>query len=100
MALQYDNRDKMKATDRILVLKIIDGTKPKTTTGLIDPDLFKGNNRLHVVKEPDTNFWYFKQDKGILAPALRQKFTTFLYAKEYATNYFKTRNIEVKEVID
>lgn len=91
---------KMRNTDRVLKLKVKEGEKAKNSTGMVDTRLFSGSNRLHVVKEPETNFWYFKQDYGNIPPALRQKFTTFLYAKEHATNYFKTRNIEVTEVID
>lgn len=91
---------KMKATDRILKLKVMEGEKAKNSTGMVDSRLFSGDNRLHVVKEPDTNFWYFKQDSGNTPPALKQKFTSFQYAKEHAVNYFKTRNVEVTEVID
>lgn len=100
MGIGYDNRDKMKLTDRILVLKVMDDKKPKSSTGMVDSRLFNGGAELHCVKEEDTNLWYFKMSGSHLPTPLRQKFTTFSLAKEHAANYFKNRNLEISKVIE
>lgn len=90
---------KERSSDRILMLKPIGG-KPVSSTGLVDPRLFKGENRLHLTMEPQTSIWYFKYDQGGLPEPLKQRFTSFRIAKEYATDYFKKRNVEITEVIE
>lgn len=92
---------KMMVDDRQLILKPIDGTKSKSSTGLIDPGLFDGTNTLHVKKDSGSNLWYFKYDRGGLPPVLKdQMFTGFKAAYKYAEDYFRKRNVEIKEVLD
>lgn len=91
---------KIKKDDRILVLKQREGVKTLSSTGLVDSRLFTGENNLHVIKEINSNNWYFKYDSGGLPEALKQKFTTFGIAYAYAKKYFEKRNIYITEVID
>lgn len=89
-----------RSTDRILVMEIIDGKAPKSSTGNVDTRIFTGENRLHAVRDPETCFWYFKYDKGGVPEALKCKFTSFKDLRKLAETYFKSRNIKITEVID
>jgi hypothetical protein len=91
---------KMRSKDRVLVLSIMDDKKPKSSTGMVDTSLFTGGNKLHAKMEDETCFWYLKYDNGILPQPLKVKFTSFPQLKRHAEEYFKNRNIEIKEVID
>lgn len=91
---------KMASTDRVLVLAPVEGAKTLSSKGLTDNRLFTGDNKLHVVREEDTGFWYFKMDKGGLPPHLdERRFTGYSAALKYTKDYYKTRNVEIKEVI-
>lgn len=92
--------DKNKSSDRILVLETIDGNAPKNSIGNTDNRLFTGGNQLHAIMDPQTCFWRLKYEKGILPGAFQDTFTSFNLLKRHVDNYFKTRNIRVKEVID
>ena len=85
--------------DRVLVLKVIDGKKPKSSTGIIDPRLFSGENNLHAIKDKQLSLWALTYDSGILPPALQQRFTSFNALFKYAKEYLGNRNIEIKEVV-
>lgn len=91
---------KMRSADRVLVLSIIDGKEARGSTGLVDTNLFTGTNQLHAKMDPQTSFWYFQYEKGILPEPLKQKFTSFKVLKKHAEEYFKKRNIEIKEIKD
>lgn len=91
---------KERKTDRILVLKIKDGEKPKSSTGLIDPRLFKGDNRLHAKLNLRSRLWSLHYDKGSVPPALAMQFTTFDTLMRTAKQYFENRNIEIEKVLD
>lgn len=97
-----DQRDnpKIKSDTRVFKLEVIDGKKPKSSTGLIDPRVFSGENNFSAVKDPRTNIWAFKLKSGGLPEALKQKYTKFEYLLEHATNYFEGRNMKIVEVID
>lgn len=87
------------APDRILALEIIDGEKPRSVLGVIDPRLFKGENRLHAEMESDTCLWSFRYDKGALPQALQDvKFTGYKALRKFADEYFLKRNIRLIEV--
>lgn len=87
----------MQPTDNILVLEKID---PKGDTGLFDPEVFKGKNNLHVVMDPSTCLWSFKYERGLVPPALKDRFTSLNFAKQHAEIYFATKNIKIVEVIN
>lgn len=91
---------KMRSTDRILVLSIIDGKDAKGSTGLVDTNLFTGSNKLHAKMDPQTSFWYLQYEKGIMPEPLKQRFTSFKVLFKFVEEYFRKRNIEIKEVKD
>lgn len=96
---------KMRSPDRILNIEVIDGKKARTSSGLIDPSLFKDNgdkerNRLHVVMDLQTSLWSMHYEKGNVPPALQGRYTGFKQAKEHADRYFENRNIRITEVLD
>lgn len=93
---------KMRGNDRAFALEQIDDKAPISSTGLVDKRLFTGENRIRAIRnEGSHNLWYFQYDKGNLPGALEGvKFTKFDQAQKYLENYFNTRNIRVKEVID
>lgn len=90
-----------RTTDRLLVLEPEEGKKAQSSKGLDDPRLFSGENKLHALMDPETCLWGFKYDKGMSPPQLKDvKFTTFNAALKHASDYYKKRNIIIKEVID
>lgn len=105
MALNYvyteSPESKMRSPDRIFKLEVIDGTKPRSAMGTVDPSLFKEDgNRLHVIMDLETSLWGFKYDRGFIPQALAGKYTGFKQAKEDAARYFEKRNIRITEVLD
>lgn len=92
---------KMRKTDRILVLKLKDGTKPVASTGLIDNRLFKGGNRLHAIHDTSIRLWSLKYDEGQLPVQLRHnRWTKFDMLLQDVIVYFDKRNLEIVEVQD
>lgn len=91
----------MHSDDRILELKVIDGTKPLNVIGMVDPRLFRsGGNRLHAMREPQTSLWRLVYEQGSLPPQLRQKFTSFNKLMAHVRHYYGKRNLEVYKVTD
>lgn len=88
---------KMKSNDRILVLEKIDDGKG---VGLVDPKVFTGNNKLHAVMDEGTLLWSFRYDHGIVPGPLKDRFSSFKVLKQHAEDYFRNRNIKIKEVIE
>jgi len=97
---QEQNSDKHRSSDRILQLKVKDGTQPRTSTGLLDPRLFTSGNNLHAIQNPETTLWILKYDQGILPTPLKQSFTSFKKLLQYVELYLEGRNVEVVEVKD
>ncbi len=92
---------KMRAKDRVFKLGIIDKKLPKNSTGMVDTRLFSGENALHAKMDPETCFWFLQYESGGALPQpLKVNFTSFPALKRYAEDYFRTRNIEIKEVVD
>lgn len=91
---------KMKSPDRVLVLTVMPGKKPLNTTGVADPRLFTGENKLHCIMDMETALWTFKYDMGIVPEPLKCKFTSFTAAKKYADSYYNPRNIEINKVVE
>jgi len=98
MALSPDSR--MRSSDRIMELSVIDGQKSLSSTGMVDTKLFTGKNRLHAVMDPQTTLWSFKYEEGILPQPLKGTFTGFKALRKFAEDYFNKRNIQIKEVKD
>lgn len=89
---------KMKTPDRVLTIEPLDGQKVKSASGMIDPRLFDGTNKLHAVMDPVTCLWHFKYEMGSIPEGLRGEFTGFSAAKKFASEYFHKRNIKITEV--
>lgn len=101
MLMSADPYSKMRSSERILVLEPIEGQNVKTDKGLIDNRLFTGeNNQVIVEMDGETLFWSFRYKSGILPEPLKQKFTTFKLAYEFAKNYFERRGLRIVEVKD
>lgn len=97
MALTSESN--LASPDRVLVLEPIDGKKPLSSTGLVDPRLFTGGNKLHAIMDKQTSLWTLKYDDGLVPPALRSQYTGFRILKEHCEQYFAKRNMRIKEVI-
>ena len=107
MALNYQftvsPESKMRSSDRIFSLTILDDKKPKNSIGVVDPRLFKEGedaNRLHCMMDQETSLWSFKYDKGAIPAALTGMFTGLKQAKDHAERYFLQRNIKITEIKD
>lgn len=91
----------VRSTDRVLALEVIDGLAPKSSTGLLDTRLFTGEQKLHLKMDPQTCLWYFQySSNGLLPEALKGRYTGFKAATKFAENYFKSRNVRIKEIKD
>lgn len=86
----------MRSNDRILVLDKID--KEKKEHSIIDPKVLEGKNPLHAYSEQ--GMWYFKFEHGLVPGPLRDRYTSFKFAKDAAEAYFLTRNIRIVDVLD
>jgi hypothetical protein len=89
---------KMHSSDRVFRLTPIGDVKD--TNGIIDKRLFSGENKLHALMDTQTCLWSLKYEMGGLPNPLKQQFTSFSRLLTFVTEYFKRRNVEVKEVID
>lgn len=84
---------------RTVTFKIMDDKKPLSSTGLADPRLYKGGNKLYAQRGEDF-LWYVRYDKGALPPALQQKWTHFPRMVEDLNGYFNSRNIAIEQIED
>lgn len=91
---------KNRATNIELKLRPIEGKKGKDTNGLVDTQLFTGDNKLWAVRNNQTCLWKMYYERGIVPTPLKSSYTNFNNLLKYATEYFKKRNIEIYEVID
>lgn len=92
--------NKERKTDRVLELKPIEGKATLSSTGLVDPRLFNGENKLHAVMDTRNCMWRLKYEAGGLPEPLKQTFTNFTKLLEFTTRYFNKRNIEITRIID
>lgn len=83
---------------RTLILRPMEGEKAKTTTGMVDSRLFKGENELYAVMDRQSNLWSFRYKIGGIPEQLKGSWTRFQKAEEVAREYFKQRNIEIVEI--
>jgi len=90
----------LKSDDRILVLRPIEGKIGTTNTGVVDPRLFTGGNRLHALHDTRRRLWSLRYDKGELPQPLKQQWTKFPDLLKYVKAYFRSRNIEIIEIIE
>jgi hypothetical protein len=100
MTLDQFGHDQFHSDDRVFVFKPAEGKKQLSSTGIVDPKLFTGDNKLVASKEEDTNLWVLKYTDGIVPPVFKQRFTSFSAAMKFAKNYFNKRGFQITEVID
>lgn len=93
-------QDKMTSSDRVFTIEQIEGEGAKNTLGIVDNRLFKGGNKLHAIKDSQTNLWGFKYENGAVPGALVQKFTSFPKLLKHAEAYFLARGLSIKEDIN
>ena len=88
------------SSDRILMLEPMEGKSALDLRGSVDSRLFRGENRLHAIMDKQSAMWYLRYDSGIMAESLKQRWTSFNKLLTFVTEYFKRRNVNIKEVID
>lgn len=79
-----------------LVLEQLD---PKKSTGMFDPQVFKGNNAIRIEMDTATTMWRFRMDKGMVPSALKNQYTGVNAALKHAAAYFASKSIIIKEVV-
>lgn len=90
----------LSSIDRIIKLEIIDDKLPKTSTGMVDRNLFTGENNIHARIDPQTMMWDLHYEKGAIPGALKeQKWTSFSKLYKDLELYFNNRNIKITEVV-
>jgi hypothetical protein len=94
------NTDKMRTTDRVLILNLKEGASAKDSLGNFDKRLFTDENRLHCKMDFQNCLWSFNYEQGGIPEPLKQSFTSFNAAYKHAKEYFSRRNIEITEVLD
>lgn len=90
---------KMHSDVRVLVLKPMEGKKTLSSTGAVDPRLFNGENVLRAIYDNSTGMWNLKYDDGMLPGGLKQRFTQFSELLSHTRQYFRTRNVEIEEIL-
>ena len=100
MTLDQFGHDKYHSDDRVFKFKPIDGKSPLKSTGIVDPKIFTGENRLIAHKEEGTGLWVLKYEHGMVPPVFKQRFTSFKQAMKFANTYFNKRNFHIVEVED
>lgn len=100
MTLDQFGDDKYHSDDRVFIFKPIEGKRPLSATGLVDPKVFTGENKLIAHKEEDTSLWIIKYADGMVPPVFKQRFTGFNAAMKFAKEYFTKRGFEIVEVKD
>lgn len=91
---------KMRTPDRVLVIKPMDGKKPKDVLGNTDPRLFSGENKLHAIMDTQTTLWKLSYEMGNIPQPLKCQFTSFKALRQHAEEYYNKRNIIITEVKD
>lgn len=98
-SIEARRKEKMLTDDRVLNLKVMEGKKPLTTGGVVDSRLFNGSNRLHGIYDERTGMWNLRYETGSLPGELQVKFVTFKELEDFARRYFKTRNVEITDIV-
>lgn len=95
------NKTKERSSDRILVLRPMEGKRAMKTTGIFDSKLFTGESRCHATMDPQSCLWTIRYSKsGVMPETLKQQFTSFAELRRFADAYFAKRNAEIVDVLD
>lgn len=102
--MNYDiearQKEKMHTTDRLIVLRPMEGKDPKDAQGNVDKRLFSGENNLHAVYDVNKGWWSVRYDKGAIPGGLDRNWTDLTNTVDTVRQYFAARNVEVVEVRD
>ena len=85
---------------RTIVLEPIEGQGILSSKGMVDNRLFKGEQELYAIKDPQNCMWSLKYANGGVPPVFKQQFTSFSKLLAFVTGYFERRGVRVTEVID
>lgn len=89
----------MNAKDRAFILKEKPGQKARGTTGLVDPRLFKGGNKIHAYQDASTCLWYLKYEVGGLPEGLKDmRWTSYRLVEDHLRKYFDKRGLLLEAV--
>lgn len=96
------NRDDGKtwSDDRLITIKQIPGMEPKTNTGIVNWNMFKGNPQLRATKDPELNLWTIRYASGSLPENLKMKWTSFSKMMKDIRPYFEKRGLMLVDVKD
>lgn len=89
------------SAERFFKLEPMEGKKPLSTSGAVDPRIFKDGedaNRLKATMDPATCLWSVKYEKGVTPTSLEGTFTGYRVLMKFLKNYFYHRNINITEV--
>ena len=98
MSGRETNLTKNHTPDRIVVLKPLGDVKD--SMGKVDNRLFSGENNLHAKMDLEYGHWYLQYESGSLPQPLQQRWTSFSRMRNFVTDYFKRRNVEIAEIKD
>jgi hypothetical protein len=96
----FGRPSKNHTSDRVLVLKPMEGKNTLDSKGMTDNRLFTGENKLHARMDPEYGHWYIQYEKGNPPPALQMRWTSFQRLLNHLTDYYKRRNIQIVETVD
>lgn len=81
------------------MLERIPGTKPLNGKGNKDYHLFLEETPLHATRNDNSNLWTMHYTPPAVVPEpLKQQFTRFDLLVDHARNYFRARNIQIKDI--
>lgn len=100
MRLLDEDHPKLRKETVEIVLRPVDGKVPRTNTGLVDPEVFTGENKLILSMNTSNLLWSFRYTKGGVPAPLKQRFTNFDSAIKFAEQYYGKRNIKIAEIKD
>lgn len=83
---------------RTFTLTPMEGFDVKNAGGMTDKRLFTGENKIHAIKDNQTGLWYLRYEKGVVPEEFKQHFTTASVLVKFIEDYYRRRNITVKEV--
>jgi hypothetical protein len=88
MFQSYDieaRQSKVRKDKRIISLAPMEGKKTLSSTGMIDPRLFTGENQVIAQYDANAGMWSARYSVGATPMGLQQRFTLFNDLVEYLT---------------
>ena len=91
---------KTKLDEREFVLELIPGQQTKTETGMVDNRIFRGENKVFGVHDPQSNLWTIKYHLGKPPATLNQRFTSFERLHAFVEPYYRKRGLRIAKIND